>query len=137
MTAVTTCSDFGAPKDKACHCFHFFPHFSAMKWWDWMSWSSFLECLILSPLFHSPLSSRGSSVSLCFLPVVWCHLHIWGYWYFSLQSFFFSLQSWFHLVFHTIQHFTWCALQGGAITPTLLTENWSTEKLKWHLRIPK
>ena len=91
MTAVTICSDFGAQKDKACHCFHFIPHFSAMKWWDWMSWSSFLECWILSPLFHSPLSSRGSSVSLCFLPVGWCHLHIWGYWYFSLQSFFFFL----------------------------------------------
>ena len=26
----------------------------AMKWWDWMSWSSFLECCILR-LFHSPL----------------------------------------------------------------------------------
>ena len=25
MPAVTTCSDFGAPKDKICHCFHCFP----------------------------------------------------------------------------------------------------------------
>ena len=31
--------------------------------------------------------SRGSLV-LCFLPYGWCHLHIWGYWYFSLQSWF-------------------------------------------------
>ena len=25
MTAVTNCRDFGAPKNKACHCFHGFP----------------------------------------------------------------------------------------------------------------
>ena len=44
-------------------------------------------CWALSQLFHSPLllSSRGSLV-LCFLPWGWCHLHIWGYWYFSWQS---------------------------------------------------
>ena len=27
----------------------------------------------------------------------WCHLHIWGYWYFSRQS-------WFQLVLHPAQH---------------------------------
>ena len=26
MAAVTTCSDFGAQKNKVCHCFHGFPH---------------------------------------------------------------------------------------------------------------
>ena len=25
MAAVTICSDFGAPKNKAWHCFHYFP----------------------------------------------------------------------------------------------------------------
>ena len=25
MAAVTTCSDFGAPQNKVCHCFHCFP----------------------------------------------------------------------------------------------------------------
>ena len=25
MAAITICSDFGAPKNKACHCFHCFP----------------------------------------------------------------------------------------------------------------
>ena len=29
----------------------------------------------------------------------WCHLHIWGYWYFSWQS-------WFQLVLHPAQHFS-------------------------------
>ena len=35
------------------------------------------------------------------------HIHvcifIWGYWYFSLQS-------WFQLVLHPAQHFSWCTL---------------------------
>ena len=42
-------------------------------------------------------------VSLHFLPLEWCHLHIWVYWYFSWQS-------WFQLVLHPIQHFSWCTL---------------------------
>ena len=44
--------------------------------------------LILRQLFHSPLSlsSRGSLVPFHFLPLGWCHLHIWGYWYFSWKS---------------------------------------------------
>ena len=55
--------------------------------------------------FHSPLSlsSRVSLVLLHFLPLGWCHLHIWGYWYFSRQS-------WFQLVFPPAQHFSWCTL---------------------------
>ena len=46
--------------------------------------------LSFKPVFHSPLSqsSRGSSVPLHFLPQGWYHLHIWGYWYFSQQSWF-------------------------------------------------
>ena len=31
MLAVIICSDFGAPKNKVCHCFHFFPLLFAMK----------------------------------------------------------------------------------------------------------
>ena len=34
----------------------------------------------------------------------WCHLHIWGYWYFSRQSWFFQL------VLHPAEHFIWCTL---------------------------
>ena len=54
---VTVCSDYGAQENKACHCLHCL-----------MQWSSFVECWVLSQLFHSPLSSRFSLVSLCFLP---------------------------------------------------------------------
>ena len=39
--------------------------------------------------------SRGSLIPLRFLLYGWCHLHIWGYWYFSQQS-------WFQLVLHPV-----------------------------------
>ena len=41
---------------------------------------SVFECWVLGHLFHSPLSpsSRGSLDPLCFLPLGWCHPHIWG-----------------------------------------------------------
>ena len=60
-------------------------------------------CWVLSQIFHSSLSllSRGSFGSLQFLPLGRCHLDIWGYWYFSWQS-------WFQLVLHSAWHFAWC-----------------------------
>ena len=51
MAAVTICSEFGAQKDKVCHCFHCFSICLPMKWWDWMPWSLFSECWALSQLF--------------------------------------------------------------------------------------
>ena len=68
----------------------FFSHLFAMKWWDWMPWSQFFKCWVSSQSFYSPLSlsSRGSLVPLCFLPIEWYYLHIWGCWYFSQQSWF-------------------------------------------------
>ena len=46
--------------------------------------------LSFKPGFHSPLSpsSRCSLIPLHFLSLSWCHLHIWGYRYFSRQSWF-------------------------------------------------
>ena len=49
-----------------------------------MPWSSFLnvefEASFFTLLFNLFLfSSRGSSISFCFLPLGWCHLHIWDY----------------------------------------------------------
>ena len=47
-------------------------HLFAMKWYDWMPWSSFSECWVLIQLFHSPLSllSRDALLPLHFLPWV-------------------------------------------------------------------
>ena len=102
MAAVTICSDFGV-QENSLSLFPLFPHLSAMKWWDWMPWSSFFENWVLSQLFHSPFSpsSRSSLVPLHFLPLGWYHLHIWGCWHFSQQS-------WFRLVNHPADNFWWC-----------------------------
>ena len=43
--------------------FPLFPHLFAMKWWDWMPWSKFSECWVLSKHFHSS-PSLSSKVSL-------------------------------------------------------------------------
>ena len=77
MAAVTICGDFGAQENKMS-LFPLFHHLLAMKWWDWMPWSLFFECWVLSQLFHSPLlpSSRGSLAPLHFLPLEWYHLYI-------------------------------------------------------------
>ena len=81
------------PKKISRSLFPWFPHLFSMKIWDQMPLSLIFECWVLSQLFYSPLSisSRSSLVHLHYLPWRWCHLHIWGYWYFSWQS-------WFQLV---------------------------------------
>ena len=88
MASVSICSDFGAQESKVCHCYHCLPIY--LPWSDRTRCHNlrFFECWVLSQLFHSIFSpsSRGSSVPLLFLPLGWCHLHIWGYWYFSWQS---------------------------------------------------
>ena len=105
------CSDFGAPNNKVWHCFHCFPIYFPMKWWDRMP-SLFSECWALSQ--HSPLSlsSRGFLDPIHFLPLGWYHLHIWGYWYFSWQS-------WFRLVLLPVQHLAWCTLHMAPHSSTL------------------
>ena len=61
------------------------------------------ESWVLSQFFHSCLSPLSKCfLVLRFLPLRWCHLHIWGC--------YFSQQSWFQLVVHPAWHFTWCAL---------------------------
>ena len=66
-----------------------------------MPWSS--ECWVLSQLFHSLVSSslRGSLV-LCFLPLEWNYVHIWGCWYFPWQSCcsLWAIQPAFHMVYY-------------------------------------
>ena len=78
---------------------------------NYLQWSGGTRCHDLSFLnvefyisfFHSPLSlsSRGSLVSLHFLPLGWYYLHIWDCWCFSQQS-------WFQLEIHPAWHFKSC-----------------------------
>ena len=80
------------------------------------------------PSFLTALSPslRGSLVPLHFLPLKQYHLHIWGCWYSSLQS-------WFQLVIHPVWQFLWYALQRSWIIRVtryslvvLLSQFWSS-----------
>ena len=142
MAADIICSDFGAQEIKSVTASTFSPYichevmgsdvmtlvFSMLSFSSvWFSCSvvfdSFCDPMDCSTsgfpvhyqFFHFLLSNspRGSIVPLHFLPLEWSHLHIWGCWYFSLQS-------WFQLVLHLAWHFTWCTLlnkQGDNIQP--------------------
>ena len=72
------------------------------------------EYWVLSRFFLSPLSpsSSGSLVPLHFLPLGCCPLPIWGYHYFSWQS-------WFQLELHPAGHFALCTLHISHIRSVL------------------
>ena len=86
-----------------CHCFHCFPIY--LPWIDWTGCHDLrLWMLSFKPAFSLSLLSlswRVSLVPLCSLPWGWCHLHIWGYGYFSQQS-------WFQLLLHPAWHYVHC-----------------------------
>ena len=95
---------FGTQENKVCHCFHFFPIY--------LPWSDGTGCHDLSfwMLSFKPAFSFFSFTFIkrlfifsSFLSLEWLHLHIWGCWYFSQQS-------WFRLVLHPSQHFALCTL---------------------------
>ena len=58
MAAVTVCSDFGAPKNNICHCFHFFPFY--FSWSDGTGchdlsfWNVWVLSQLKTLLFHPP-----------------------------------------------------------------------------------
>ena len=96
---------FWSPRKRNRTLFPHFLHLFAMKWWEQMPWSSVFECWVSSQLFHSllfHLHQRPFSLSLL-SAIKEYHLHIWGCWYFSLQSS-------FQLVRHPARHFTCCTL---------------------------
>ena len=82
------------PEKIVCHCFHFFPPSICH---EIMGLDAMI--LVFRILSFKPVFSLSSLVPVHFLPLEWCHLHIWGYWYFSQQS-------WFLLVLHPGWHFT-------------------------------
>ena len=81
MAAVIICSDFGAPQNKVFHCFHCFPIY--LPWSDGPKCHdlSFLNVKPTFPLSSFTFIKRLFSFSLS--AIGWCHLHVWGYWYFS------------------------------------------------------
>ena len=103
MAAVIIHSDFGAQENEICNCFHFFLIY--------LPWSDGTRCpdpnfLILSfkpAILLSSFTFKRLFSSFSLLPLLWYHTHIWGCWYFFLQS-------WFQLVLHPAWHFSWCIL---------------------------
>ena len=90
----STSRDFGVQEIKVCPCLL------------WSGGTGFMF-LVFWMLSFKPAFSLSSFIfikrifSSFLLSVIgWCHLHIWGYWYFSLQS-------WFQLVLHPAWHFAW------------------------------
>ena len=91
-------------KKIVCHYFHCFPVH--------LPWSDRTGCHDLSFLNVSfkPAFSLSSFTfikrllsSSSLSAFSWYHLHIWGCWCFSQQS-------WFQLTLHTAWHFSWCTL---------------------------
>ena len=79
---------------KKINHFHFFPSICH----EVMGLDSIIFVFLMlsfKPAFSLSFSpaSGGSLVPLCFLPLGWDHLHIWGSWYFSRQS-------WLQLMLH-------------------------------------
>ena len=77
----------------------------AMKWWNW------IPCIVFWMLSFKPAFSFSSFTliwrlfrALSLSALVWYyHMHIWGCWYFSWQS-------WFQLMIHPAWLFAWCTL---------------------------
>ena len=103
VAVVTICSDFGAQKifsivsPSICHEVMEPDAMISVFWlWGFKPVSSLPSFTFIKRLFSSSLLSAKRLLSLG-----WCHLHIWGYWYFSWQS-------WFQPVLHPAWHFLWC-----------------------------
>ena len=105
-----------------------FPHLSAMKWWDWMPWSLFFQCWVLSQLFHSPpsLSKRGSYFlfTFCHKGGVICISEVIGISPSNLDFSFCSSSPAFHMIYSgyklTMQCDNiqlWCALSQFGTSP--------------------
>ena len=61
-------------------------------------------------------------ILLCFLPLGWCHLHIWSYWYFCQQSWFqFELHPAWHFSAYKLNKFLGCSSVVSA-SPTSLAQ---------------
>ena len=109
--AVTICSDLETKKIKSVTVSIFPSSLCHEMVGSNVMIFGFWKCWVLSQLFHSSLSpSSGCSlVPLYFLPWGWCHLCVRGYWYFSQQS-------WFQVVLHLAQHFSWCTLRACVLS---------------------
>ena len=103
MATVTIYSDFGAQNVKSATASTVSPSLChEMVGPDAMILVFWMLCFKpTSSLSSFTFWKWGSLVLLYFLPLGWWHLHIWGYWSFSWQS-------WFQLVLLPAQHDVLC-----------------------------
>ena len=111
MATVTIYSDFGAQNVKSATASTVSPSIChEMVGPDAMILVFWMLCFKpTSSLSSFTFWKWGSLVLLYFLPLGWWHLHIWGYWYFSQQS-------WFQFVLLPAQRFSWCTLHISQIS---------------------
>ena len=89
-----------SPQNKVYCCFHYFPIYLPLSDRTGCHDPCFRMLSFESTFSLSSFTFiKSSLVLLHFLPKGWCHLHIWGYWYFSRQSR-------FQLVLHPAQRFS-------------------------------
>ena len=104
MAAVTICSDFGAPQNKVCHCFHCFP--------THLPWSDGNECrdLLFWMLSFKPAFSLSSFTFLkkLFKSSSLSAINVVSSAYLRLLMFLLAMM--IPGMLHPVQHFTWCTL---------------------------
>ena len=129
MAVVTTGSDFGAQKNKVCHCFHCFPIYLPWSdrtrcqilvfWWSFTPTFSFSSFTFIKRLFNSSSLSAFRVVSSVYLRLlifileilvpaelylvwhfVWCTLHISCINRVTIHSFVLLSQFWTRPLFH-------------------------------------
>ena len=136
MAAVTIYSDFRAPQNKVFHCIHCFPIYHEVMEPGAMIFAFFFTLFYFTILYlpyinmNLPQVYMSAFGMLSFKPtfslssftfikrLFSCSLlsairvvssAVWGYWYFSQQS-------WFQLILHPAWHFTWCTLHISEIS---------------------
>ena len=131
MAAVTICSDFGDQENKVSHCFHFVPHQVCHKVMGPDAVILVIWMLSFKPTFSLSSFTFIKRLFSYFLlsAIGWCHVHIWGYWDFSQQT-------WFQPVLHPAQQFTWCALHVSRVTIYSLDVllSWFGNSLYFHVQ---
>ena len=104
MAVVIVCSDFRAQENKICHCFHCFPIY--------LTWSDGTRCHVFDfwMLNFKPAFSLSSfTFTKRLFTSSFSAIRVVSSAY--LRLLIFLRQSWFQLVLHPAQRFSWCALQ--------------------------
>ena len=110
MAAVTICSDFGAPRNKVCHCFHCFPIY--------LLWSNGTRCYALSFL---NVVFVCICVCVCFKPAL------------SFSSFTFIKRLFCSFLLSAIRVVSFAYLRLLILILAILIPVWASSSLAFHM----